>query len=69
MEDFKNGSEDFKDGMEDDLPYCHNDSILDFDHGIYSKIYTDSDKYYSHRSAQHLFYNLSTNRDTSVACT
>ena len=28
--------------MEDNLPYFDANSILDFVHGIYSKIYTDS---------------------------
>ena len=32
-----NGMEDFKDGMEDNLPYFHNNSVLDYDHGIYRK--------------------------------
>ena len=35
-----NGMEDFKNGMEDNLPYFHTNSILDFAHGIYRKIYT-----------------------------
>ena len=38
-----NGMEDFKDGMEGNLLYFHTNSILDFAHGIYRKIYTDSD--------------------------
>ena len=37
-----NGIEDFKSGIEDNLPYFHTNSILDFAHGIYRKIYTDS---------------------------
>ena len=37
-----NGMEDIKNGMEDNFPYFHTDtnSILDFTHGIYRKIYT-----------------------------
>ena len=38
-----NGMEDFKNGMEDNLPYFHTNSILDFAHGIYRKIYTCGD--------------------------
>ena len=38
-----NGMEDFKNGMEDNLPYLHTNSILDFAHGIYKNIHTDSD--------------------------
>ena len=38
-----NGMKDFMGGMEDNLPYFHTNSILDFAHGIYRKIYTDSD--------------------------
>ena len=38
-----NGMEDCKNGMEDNLPYFHTNSMLDFAHGIYTKIYTDSD--------------------------
>ena len=38
-----NGMEDFKNGMEDNLPYFHSNSMLDFAHGIYRKIYGDSD--------------------------
>ena len=38
-----NGMEDFKNGMEDNLSYFHTNSILDFAHGIYKKIFTDSD--------------------------
>ena len=40
----------------------------DFVHGIYRKIYTDSDKHYSHTSIQHLVYYLLTNCGTSVVC-
>ena len=36
-----NGMEDFKNGMEDNLPYFHTNSILDFAHGIYRKIYRE----------------------------
>ena len=36
-----NGMEDIN-GMEDNLPYFHTNSILDFAHGIYRKIHTDS---------------------------
>ena len=39
----QNGMEDFKNEMEDNLPYFHTNSILDFAHGIYKKIHTDSD--------------------------
>ena len=39
----QNGMEDFKNGMEDNLPYFHTNSILDFAHGIYRKMYMDSD--------------------------
>ena len=38
-----NGIEDFKNGMEDNLPYFHSNSTLDFAHGIYGKMYMDSD--------------------------
>ena len=38
-----NGMKDFKNGMEDNLPYFHTNFILDFAHGIYRKISTDSD--------------------------
>ena len=38
-----NGMEDFKNGMEDSLPYFHTNSTSDFAHGIYRKIYMDSD--------------------------
>ena len=38
-----NGIEDFKNGMEDNLSYFDTNSTLDFAHGIYRKIYTDSD--------------------------
>ena len=34
---------DFKNEMEDNLPYFHTNSTLDFAHGIYREIYTDSD--------------------------
>ena len=37
------GMEDFKNGMEDNFPYFHTNSILDFAHSIYRKIYSDSD--------------------------
>ena len=37
----QNDIEDFKNGMEDNLPYFHTNSIQDFAHGIYRKIYTD----------------------------
>ena len=40
---FWNVMEDFKNGMEDNLPHFNTNSILDFAHGIYRKIYTDSD--------------------------
>ena len=39
----QNGMEDFKNGMEDNFPYFHTNSILDFAHGIYRKMYTDMD--------------------------
>ena len=39
----QNEMEDFKNGMEGNLPYFHTNSILDFAHGIYRKIYADSD--------------------------
>ena len=29
----------YQNGMEDNLPYFHTNSILDFAHGIYRKIY------------------------------
>ena len=32
-----------QDGMEGNLPYFHTNSILDFAHGIYREINTDSD--------------------------
>ena len=35
-----NGVEDFKNRMEDNLSYFHTNSILDFAHGVYRKIYT-----------------------------
>ena len=35
--------EDFKNEMENNLPYFHTNSIVDFAHGIYRKIYADSD--------------------------
>ena len=38
----QNGMEDFKNGMEHNLPYFHTISILDFAHGIYRKVNTDS---------------------------
>ena len=38
-----NGMEDFKNEMKDNLPYFHTNSVLDFAHGIYRKMYTDSD--------------------------
>ena len=38
-----NEMEDFKNGIEGNFPYFHANSILDFAHGIYRKIYTDSD--------------------------
>ena len=60
--------EDFLNGMEHNLPYFQINSTLDFDHGIYTKIHTDSDEEYSYRNAQHLFYYLSTNHGISVAC-
>ena len=37
-----NGMENFKNGMVDNLPYFHTNSILDFDYGIYKRIYSDS---------------------------
>ena len=39
MDDFKNGMDDFKNGMKDNLSYFHTNSILDFVHCIYKKIY------------------------------
>ena len=36
-----NGMEDFKNGMEANLRYFHSNSMLNFAHGIYKKIYTD----------------------------
>ena len=36
-----NGMEDFKNGMEGNLPYFHTNSILDFVHCVFTKIYTD----------------------------
>ena len=39
----QNGMEDFKSGTEDNLPYFHINSIPDFAHDIYRKLYTDSD--------------------------
>ena len=39
----QNKMEDFKNGMEGNLPYFHTYSIVDFAHGSYRKIYTDSD--------------------------
>ena len=38
-----NEMEDFKNGIEDNFPYFKTNFILDFAHGIYRKIYTDSD--------------------------
>ena len=38
-----NGMEVFKNGMEDSFPCFHTNSILDFAHGIYRKIFTDMD--------------------------
>ena len=35
----QNGMEYFKNGTEDNLPYFHTNSILNFAHGIYRKIY------------------------------
>ena len=32
----------FQEQNDDNLPYFHTNSILDFAHGIYRKIYTDS---------------------------
>ena len=40
----QNRMEDFKNGVEDNLSYFDCNSILDFERGIYSKIYTDSHK-------------------------
>ena len=40
-----NWMEDFKNGMEDKLQYFTTYSILNHDHGIYRKIYTDGDNY------------------------
>ena len=39
----QNGMVDFKNEMEDDFPYFYTNSILDFAHGIYRKVRTDSD--------------------------
>ena len=39
----QNGMEDFKNGMGDNFSYFHTNSILDFAHGIYRKVYTDND--------------------------
>ena len=38
-----NGMEDFKNEMEDNLPHFRTNFMLDFAHGIYRKIYTESD--------------------------
>ena len=38
-----NGMEDFKNAMEDNIPYFRTNSILDFAHGIYTKIFANSD--------------------------
>ena len=35
--------EDFKNGMVGNLPHFHTNSILDFAHGVFRKVYTDSD--------------------------
>ena len=58
----------FKNGIADNFQYFPTNSILDFNHDMYRKIHTDSDKSDSRRSAQHLFHYLSTNCVTSVAC-
>ena len=44
---YQNGIK-FQNGMEDNLLY---QSHMDFVHGIYRKIYRNSGKYYSHKSA------------------
>ena len=36
-----NGVEAFKNRIEDNLPYFHINSILNFVHGIYKKMYAD----------------------------
>ena len=50
-------NERFQNRMEDNRPYFHINSVLDFAHGLYRKIYTDKN-IWKRLAANHLSTNI-----------